>query len=208
VKNAGQIGAVIHRGVCLFCRLRLAASSAFARYGTPLAVGKGLPAQSIRPEVSPMVAVKTDLLDRPMDNLQRALARNDSSPVEWTRSVDLAAADLVRATREHINATESPNGALTTLESSKQQTVATLDRHVQEMRTEHMQLVDGAGELHSKLEGLLHRLHGPYPPQAVDSEIANLRQTGEGLLDRLREHREVEQKLLMDSINTDVGVGD
>ena len=38
--------------------------------------------------------------------------------------------DLERAMREHVAATESANGALTTLESPKQQTVATLDRHV------------------------------------------------------------------------------
>jgi hypothetical protein len=157
-----------------------------------------------------MVAVKNDLLERPMDNMERALAEDGEAPAEWARTFDSASADLVRAMREHVKGAEAPNGALTTLESSKQQTLATLDRHVHDLRLEHAQLIDGVGELHGKAQGLLHRLGGSRQARsaAVGAEIALLRQAGEELLNRLREHREAEQKLLMDTINTDVGVGD
>ncbi len=137
-----------------------------------------------------MVAVKNDLLQDPMEHLQCALIERNWPPLQWARHVDGAAAELERAMRDHITGAEAPNGVLTTLESTKQQTVATLGRHVCDLRREHVELIDGVGELHWKTQALIHHLRSPQPPQAEGAEISLLRQSGEELLNKLRHHRE------------------
>jgi len=156
-----------------------------------------------------MVAFKNDLLEHPLDRLEAALAADPAGgPAVWMRNYRDVLGDLTRAMREHISATESPGGALTTLESPRQQTVATLEHLVQGLRSEHSQLVTSVGELHSNALSLSDRCPDGDAVATPVAEIMTVRQAGEELLTRLRDHQHTERKLLMDTINTDVGVGD
>jgi hypothetical protein len=151
-----------------------------------------------------MVAVKSDVLTVPLDELESVLESHTfEPPLGWARHYRDVLRNLSRALRQHIANTESAGGALTTL---KQQTLATLDHSVHQLRLDHIELLNTASELY----WIAQALSDPHPEECagktMDGEMA--REAGGKLLRRVHEHQEAERKLLMDTINTDLGVGD
>jgi DNA repair exonuclease SbcCD ATPase subunit len=147
-----------------------------------------------------MAAVKEDVLEHSLERFEAALIAEPSDTIEWKHNYRDTLRELDEAMREHVAATESPGGAMATLGSIKQQTVTTLDHRIDQLRTQHAELAARIAELNSTDEGC-------HINDAV-AEIVEARQAGEKLLRQLRKHQHAERELLMDTINTDVGVGD
>jgi hypothetical protein len=156
-----------------------------------------------------MIAEETDGLDDLLDELEFDLAQDQSeAPAQWARRYRDDLRELTQTIRQHVATTESPGGALTTLGSSKQQTLATLDHAVHNLRLDHVELLNSASELYWKAQGLADQYLAGSSGVAAEGEMADARRAGEKLLRRVHQHQETERKLLMDTINTDVGVGD
>ena len=93
-------------------------------------------------------------------------------------------------------------------QSPAQQTVATLDRQVQNLRNEHVTLLDNAGELRLYVEGIQHRNFAGDTDGCDTGDIPAIQELTAEMLKRLQEHEEKETKLLMEVYSRDVGVGD
>jgi len=155
-----------------------------------------------------MVAVKSDVLTLSLDELQSVLDGDESeSPAGWARRYRDVLRKLSQSLRQHVATAESPGGALTTLESPKQQTLATLDHSVRRLRMDHIELLNSASELYWIAQALADCRLTENGEKTVD-EMVVARDAGRKLLHRVHEHEGAERKLLMDTINTDVGVGD
>jgi hypothetical protein len=156
-----------------------------------------------------MVAIKGDVLDASLDELESVLAPDQSeASAAWARRYRNILGELAQTIRGHITSTESPGGALSTLESPKQQTAATLEHAVHKLRLDHIELMNNTCELYLNVQRLADHCAANGSEIAADAELSAARQAGDKLLHRLHEHQEAERKLLMDTINTDVGVGD
>jgi hypothetical protein len=156
-----------------------------------------------------MVAIKGDVLDDSLDELESVLAADQpEASATWARRYRDILGGLAQTIRGHISSTESPGGALSTLESPKQQTAATLEHAVHNLRLDHIELMNCACELYLNVQRLADHCLAQISEIATHDELIAAREAGGKLLRRLHEHQEAERKLLMDTINTDVGVGD
>jgi len=156
-----------------------------------------------------MVATIGDVLDRSLDELELVLAEEQPEPSPaWARRYRDVLSELAQTIRQHVKSTESSGGALAILASPKQETAATLEHAVRNLRLDHIELMNSACELYLNVQRFAEHSLPENTEIAADSDMAAARQAGEKLLHRLHEHQETERKLLMDTINTDVGVGD
>jgi hypothetical protein len=156
-----------------------------------------------------MIATRGDILDHSLSELESVLARDQSEPsAAWARRYRDVLGELAQTIRGHVSSTESPGGALATLESPNNQTAATLEHAVHNLRLDHVELMNSTCELYLNVQRFANHSLAETTENAADSEVSAARQAGEKLLHRLHEHQEAERKLLMDTINTDVGVGD
>jgi hypothetical protein len=156
-----------------------------------------------------MVTIQGDVLDHALEELESILAPDQAEPsAEWARRYRDILGELAHTIRGHVNSTESPGGALATLQSPKQQTAATLEHAVQNLRLDHIELMNSACELYLNMQRCAEHSLGERSDIALHAEVATARHAGERLLQRLHKHQEAERKLLMDTIYTDVGVGD
>lgn len=150
-----------------------------------------------------------DLLQRRAHALTEVLSTDEylDRPL-WLDRIGQCLTELVTALRAHIASNESSKGVLTELASPEQDSVATLDRKVKELRLEHSHLMESAVQLHWLVQNAVREMHGI--PSNVDHaiDVSAIRGGCEELLNGLRNHQECETKLLMDTITTDVGVGD
>lgn len=156
-----------------------------------------------------MIATKKDLLQRPIDLVRKALAEEPKgNERDWLAHMGQSLSDLTSAMREHVCAAEASNGALTTIANPEQDTVATLDRQVKQLRQEHVELLDNAGELKLYVEGIRDRLLANVADEHDVIDIPLIQEVAEDLLDQLHEHEELETKLLVEVYSRDTGVGD
>jgi hypothetical protein len=145
-----------------------------------------------------------------VEKLEAVLSSKDSGdPEQWLEHFGLALTEFWWGLCAHESAAEAPNGALATLDSAKQDTAPTLDRQVRQLRLDHVQMLDNTRELMALVATLTCRCHlrDSYPQ--VANEIAGLRQAGHEMICRAHDHREVENKLYLESITADPpGAGD
>jgi hypothetical protein len=119
----------------------------------------------------------------------------------WLQNLDTALDDLVQGFRNHASNTEAPHGVLDILQSPAQETVPTLQRRVTKLRHDHVALLDEA-------EAVLLRVRDTLNRGEVRQSATWIQRDGNDLLDDLGNHLYAENKLLQESINTVVGVGD
>lgn len=136
------------------------------------------------------------------DALGRALSPRSGSHrgPGWIESVRVALADLIVGLRRHIAQAEGPRGLFAILKSPDRETVPTLDRRVEALRRQLTSLMDQAESLYLEVRAAASA------GQTRESR-AIVRDT-KNFLQQLDKYREGETKLLMDSLNTVVGVGD
>jgi hypothetical protein len=152
---------------------------------------------------------RTDPLQSPVEKLEAVVTTADGGdPVQWLECFGNALTEFWQGLCAHESATESPTGALATINSAKQDTAPTLDRQVRQLRLDHVQMHDNARDLMALVATLTCRCHlrDSYPQLA--NQIAGLRKAGHEMVCRAHDHREVENKLFLDCITTDIGAGD
>jgi len=153
---------------------------------------------------------KDDVLGLSLEQLDQALTTQVAGrETEWAKAVARALEDLETALRQHRAATKAPDGVLAEVDETR----PTLARQAQELRSEYDDSLHKVEALHEEV------LQAATPFQAAGRPGENTFNTGipdftairrdaEDLLASLEHNKEAEAKLVLESVNTDIGVGD
>ncbi len=160
---------------------------------------------------------REDVLMRPLERLEQALAvKCPGRESEWSNTVTTTLADIEQALRLHGATVEGSDGLFAQVDLTR----PTLARQVSELRREHRDLLRQAHALQERLEiaalafdGLLQSAAetSPLPKPAGETSVPDfgaLRLEASQLLAALHHHLDEEAKLILESVNTDIGVGD
>jgi hypothetical protein len=158
-----------------------------------------------------------DVLVQPIDKLERALAAGfPGRERDWAQGVGNALSDLEQALDLHTALAETPDGLLTKVDLTRPTSV----RQVSELRQEHTDLRDQTRSLQTKVQTAGQAFRGPHAsfgdvdalpepaPLRPVADFGAIRQTIVQFLTALKHHQQEETKLLLESVNTDIGVGD
>jgi hypothetical protein len=161
--------------------------------------------------------MRTDVLTEPMNGLDWALqVEFPGHEREWAQEVGIALTNVQQAMRLHAAAAEAPDGLFAKVDLTR----PTLVRQVGKLRREHGELLERARSLEGELRTAAQAFQPstlslaranplPEPPRATAiPDFGSIRQGAEQLLTGLQIHLQEEAKLLLDSVNIDIGVGD
>jgi len=168
-----------------------------------------------------MGRTKSDQLLRRVDTLQASLERAaPGQERDWTDCVRKALSGVETALEEHRLTTEGPDGLCSELREPSVGTDPGRVRVIHGLCQEHAQLSALAKSMHDPIESaLLAFQKEPIPPDRLIippmppvthtiPDFGEIRRQGEQFIASLRKHCEAEAKLLLETVNTDVGVGD
>jgi hypothetical protein len=158
-----------------------------------------------------------DVLVQPLEALEQALgAEFPGHEREWLDQVGTSLSNVEQAFAIHRAGAEGPGGLFAKVDLTR----PTLVRQVSHLRREHSELLDKAQSLHRDLEssaqafapaGDVLAASSPLPEPAPGGTVANfnaLRQEIGQFVTALHQHASAETNLLLESVNTDIGVGD
>jgi hypothetical protein len=132
---------------------------------------------------------------------------------DWALGVGSALTEVGQALGLHTALAETADGLLTKVDLTRPTSV----RQVSELRQQHSALQQQARSLQTQLHTAAHGFQGPHAsvealpepvPLAPVPDFGSIRQAIGQLLADLHQHQQEETKLLQDSVNTDIGVGD
>jgi hypothetical protein len=168
-----------------------------------------------------MGRTKSDQLLRRADTLQASLERVvPGQERDWTECVQKALLSVETALEEHRLATEDSEGLCSELTAPSVGTDPGRVRVIHGLWQEHAQLSSLAKSMHDPIEGALHAFQRerispdkpitlPVPPVPLAiPDFGEIRRQGEQFIAALRHHCDAEAKLVLETVNTDVGVGD
>ncbi len=153
---------------------------------------------------------KNDALLMAMERLRQALAADvPGRECAWGETVGDALAQLEQGLRAHVEASEAPDGLPTEVD----QTRPTLARQTDKVCQDQDQLLEQIAALRKEVAAVTSAFEpaAGVPAQArtaVVPDFGALRQHAEQLLADLQQNREAEANLILDSVDTDIGVGD
>jgi hypothetical protein len=166
-----------------------------------------------------MISTQTieDVLAQPIDKLERALTADfPGHERDWAHEVGTALVDVGQALGLHTALAETSDGLLTKVDLTRPTSV----RQVSELRREHTELQEQTRSLQTQLRTAAQAFQAPHAslgkvealpepvPLAPVPDFGSIRQAIAQLLAALQHHQQEETKLLLDSVNTDIGVGD
>lgn len=145
-----------------------------------------------------------------LDQLRHALEADvPGHEREWAEMVKDALAHLELALRQHMARAETPDGVFSEVDDTR----PTLARQADELCGEHEELLKRVLALRDQV----HQAGAAFQPAGgptakMDAvgipDFGALREQALQLLAALRQHQEEENKLVLESVNTDIGVGD
>jgi hypothetical protein len=150
----------------------------------------------------------------PLRRLERVLA----APVAgrerpWAVRLGRAVEELARVLHAHTQDADSPDGLFTEVDLNR----PSLARQVGELCREHTDLMAVASRLQQEARSAAEAFTfpgpagttAPVPPSTRGvPDFGRLRQEAERLLRAMRRHQEEEISLVLESVTTDIGVGD
>jgi hypothetical protein len=168
-----------------------------------------------------MAQVITDRLTWSAEKLRQSLAEDvPGREREWTEAVRSALLGVKKAFQDHTTAAEAPDGVLVSVNRPAPATMPTVSRRVDCLRQEHIELSKQVTNLETHVQNALQAFKSQAklglgtdpllsaPASGTVPEFGTIRQIGEKLLATLLEHQRAESLLVLDTVNTDIGVGD
>jgi two-component SAPR family response regulator len=153
-----------------------------------------------------------DTLEQAIEDLKQALAsRTAGQESQWTENVAKAIANIQKKLRQHTATAQEEDGLFSEVDDTR----PTLARQTDEIRREHSnllgQLLALREEVHRAKETIAANAKSSSAqpgsvPQSPD--LGAIRLGAEKLLAELQQNMKAETALLMESVNTDIGVGD
>jgi phage-related tail protein len=158
-----------------------------------------------------------DVLAKPIDKLEQVLAADfPGHEREWAQGVGNALTEVGQALGLHTALAETADGLLTKVDLTRPTSV----RQVSELRRQHSELQQQTRSLQADLQTAAQAFQAPHAslskvealpepvPLAPVPDFGSIRQAIAQLSTALHQHQQEETKLLQDSVNTDIGVGD
>jgi hypothetical protein len=150
-----------------------------------------------------------DALELSLSRLCKALAMDaEGREREWAERVGQALADVEPALRQHRAVAKPPDG----LFGEVDQTRPTLARQADDLRSAHDDFLLQLVTLHERVRQaaeafyLAHAAADTGSGRSTDIDV--IREQTQQFVASLQENKQAEAKLIMESINTDIGVGD
>jgi hypothetical protein len=160
--------------------------------------------------------VRQDVLITPIEQLESALsAPAPGREHDWAREVEGILGRVEDALRRHVADTDAAGGMFANVDLTR----PTLVRKVSALRQEHTAFIERTGELRREVSGVArafnpdapdggaNRLPAPAAPRSVPDFGALRQQLGQ-FAAALKHHRDEEAGLVIESVATDIGVGD
>jgi hypothetical protein len=153
---------------------------------------------------------KDDALALSLDRLRQALAADVAGRErEWAEAVGDALARVETTLRQHRAAAKAPDGLLAAVDETR----PTLARQAHELRSDHDDFLKQILALRDGVRGAAEAFQPAAGPTAKAgaggvADFGAIRHQAEQLLAALQDNKEAETKLVLESINTDIGVGD
>jgi Hemerythrin HHE cation binding domain len=158
-----------------------------------------------------------DVLVLSVDRLGETLASDiPGHEREWAEQAGRALARVEVAVRQHAASVEAPDGMYAQMDLTR----PTLARQVSELRQEHRDFVEQASGLQNEVARAAKLFQSRTQPVAAVSPLPEpagvpgipdfgvLRQRAERFIGALHHHLEVEDELIVESVTTEIGVGD
>jgi hypothetical protein len=152
-----------------------------------------------------------------VDRLEEALCSDiPGRERDWAEQVGGALASLEVGVRQHAASVEAPDGMYAQVDLTR----PTLARQVSELRKKHRDFVQQANLLENEVRSAAELFErGTHPAVAVSTlpepagdlaipDFGLLRQRAYEFLAALQHHLEVENALILESLTTEIGVGD
>jgi hypothetical protein len=162
------------------------------------------------------MSTRQDVLVAPLEQLESALgAPAPGREHDWAREVESILGRIEEALRHHVVDTDAPGGMFTKVDLTR----PTLVRQVGALRQEHVSFLQRTGALRQEVRSAAgafappppaagaERLPAPAAPEGVP-DFGAMRQELERLATALKQHRDAEAGLVIESVATDIGVGD
>jgi hypothetical protein len=160
------------------------------------------------------MSIRPDLFLAPVERLETALASQaPGRERDWAGAVDAALGGVEEALRRHVVDTDSAGGMFTKVDLTR----PTLVRKVSTLRQEHTSFLQRAGELRYEVKHAAQafnpdaRVGGSLPAAAGSGTVPDFGSLRKRLGDfaaALKHHRDEEMGLVIESVATDIGVGD
>jgi hypothetical protein len=163
-----------------------------------------------KPSLPPGRVRKEDALGLSLDQLRQVLAADvPGREREWAEAVEDALAHVGAALGQHRADAQAPDGLLAEVDETR----PTLARQAEELRGQHDDFRAQLRALRQDVRRAAEAFQpGAGPAAAVDAgpvaDFGAIRRQVEQLVAGLQAHREAETKLVLESVNTDIGVGD
>jgi len=158
-----------------------------------------------------------DVLVRPLERLEQALEMKfPGHESEWSENIRTTLANLEQALRLHGAGVEGPDGLFSKVDLTR----PTLARQVSELRREHRELLQQAHALQGRVQTAAQAFDSSMQPLTESNSLPKpagdtgvpdfgvIRQEASQLVAVLHRHLDDEARLILDSVNTDIGVGD
>ena len=162
------------------------------------------------------MTIRQDVLVAPVERLETALAAHSPGRErDWAGVMDAILGGVEEALRRHVADTDAAGGMFTKVDLTR----PTLVRKVSNLRQEHTSFLERAEALRQEVrsaakafdpqapDGGSGRLPAPAGSGAVP-DFGSLRQQLKEFADALKHHRDEEAGLVIESVATDIGVGD
>jgi hypothetical protein len=128
---------------------------------------------------------------------------------EWAEAVGDALAHVETALLQHRAAAKAPDGLLAEVDETR----PTLARQANELRSDHDDLLAQVLALREEVQRAAEAFQPATNPSSAMNrrgvaDFGAIRARAQQLLAGLQENTQAETKLVMESVNTDIGVGD
>ena len=153
---------------------------------------------------------KDDALALSLDPLRQALAAAvPGHEREWAEDVGEALARVEAALRQHRAGAKAPDGLLAEVDETR----PTLARQADELRSDHDDFLVQVRALREEVRRAAEAFQPATDPTAKTgaggvADFGAIRQQAEQLMAGLQQNRDAETRLVLESVNTDIGVGD
>jgi hypothetical protein len=162
------------------------------------------------------MSIRQDVLLAPVERLETALtAHAPGRERDWAGEVDAILGGVEEALRRHVADTDAAGGMFTEVDLTR----PTLVRKVSNLRQEHTSFLQRAEALRQEVRGAAKAFNPQAPAGGTDHlpapagagtvpDFGALRQQLKEFADALKHHRDEEAGLVIESVATDIGVGD
>jgi len=157
-------------------------------------------------ERMPIPRTEQDPLTDAIDGLEDVL-EGSGHEREWIERLNAAVIELGAALRKHMKFADLPEGIFAEVDETR----PTLARQIHGLCGDHYDLLVSTVFLHDEIQHAAEVIRAGREGRGEPSDLPDLEtiiQRGERLVTDLRQVQDAENKLVLESVTTDIGVGD